>query len=378
MESLKGLLINQLIYKETDRDLYYRIKDNIRHFKSFLTDKLGYELIVRSDFIRLLKLPGIPDFSMGVQAFQSGQEYAMFMLLLIFLEDRGKEEQFLLSHVSEFLLTNEIGEEYDWTNYSTRKMLIRVIKYAESIHLLKVDDGSENDFIADETQEILFESTGISRYLIKNLTEEFTEHTLKWDEVIATLISDHGESGVHRKNRVYQRLLLSPIVYRGDAPGDYEYIKNYRNFIEDDFEKYLGWKLHVHKNGALLIPPDRETGMECFPSSKALSDIILLVCAEIRQRLDTSVYQLSPEDHIHLSKDEFHQLVMDVRIRQLEGFSKEYREMSADRFFSQVLEEMERFQFLKTQDDTITLLPLCGKISGMYYEDFLSKGEHNE
>ena len=167
-------------------------------------------------------------------------------------------------------------------------------------------------------------------------------------------------------------------MYRGDAPGDYEYIKNYRNSIEDEFENYLGWKLHVHKNGALLIPPDRETGIECFPSSKALSDIILFICAEIRQRLDTSFYQLSTEDHINLSMDDFNHLVMDVRIRQLEGFSKEYREMSEERFFSQVLEEMERFLFLNIQDNTITLLPLCGKITGMYYEDFAIKGDQNE
>lgn len=373
MDSLKDLLKNQLIYKDTDREMYYKIKDNISEFKGFLTDKLGYDLIVRSDFIRLQKTPGIPDFSMGIQDFLSGREYAMFMLLLVFLEDQGKEEQFLLSHVSEFLAVNEIGETYDWTNYTTRKMLIRVIKQAETLHLLKIDDGSESNFITDETQEVLFESTGISRYLVRNLSEEFIQDNLSWNELFTYLLSTSGDPGVHRKNRVYQRLLLSPIVYRKDAPGDYDYIKNYRSYIEDDFEKYLGWNLHVHRNAALLIPIDKEMGIQLFPSSKALADIILFICAEILHRIDIGDYSLNQDDHILLSLEDFTDLVMQVRDEKQVGFSKEYREMLEGRFFSQVLDEMRRFSFLSLDDQGVTLLPLCGKISGTYSEDYMAR-----
>ena len=68
------LLENYLILKERDKDLYYDIKDNIDKYKSFIYDNLAYDIIIKDDFIKLEKIPGIPEESMGISEFTEIKE----------------------------------------------------------------------------------------------------------------------------------------------------------------------------------------------------------------------------------------------------------------------------------------------------------------
>ncbi|MGM9974156.1 MAG: TIGR02678 family protein [Clostridiaceae bacterium] len=377
MDGLKELLRRSVIYKEENRELYYMVKDSIKDYKDFITEKLGYDLIVRGDFIRLIKTPGSPEAIMGIEEFTDSKEYSMLMLLYIFLEDRGKEEQFLLSHVAEFLSSNDIGETYDWTDYSTRKMLIRVLKYAEKINLIKINDGSEEGFVNDSSKEVLFESTGISRYMARNFPQDIMPLELK-DIILEEGFKDiNNDKGVLRRNRTYRRLLLSPVVYRGDIPEDYDYIKNFRGNIEDDFEKYLGWKLQVHKNGALLVPQEGERGFNTYPSNGTLSDIILLLSKEIRIKVEAGELKVNEEDIIVINKEEFEGIILAVKDMKNKGFSKEYREMHPGKFIYQVLKELSDLSMIREEGDVVRILPLCGKVIGDYPEDFY-RGEVDE
>ena len=63
------LLENYLILKERDKDLYYDVKDNIDKYKSFIYDNLAYDIIIKDDFIKLEKIPGIPEEWMGINEF---------------------------------------------------------------------------------------------------------------------------------------------------------------------------------------------------------------------------------------------------------------------------------------------------------------------
>lgn len=313
MDELKLLLYNTVIFKEKDKELYYRIKDNIKKFKSFIVEKLGYEIIIRSDFIRVEKLPGLPESYMGIEEFISNKEYVMFMLLLIFLEDKGKDEQFLLSHISEFLSSNDIGESYEWTDYATRRSLIRVLKYAVKMNLIKINDGNEESFASDNSKEVLFESTGISRYIVRRFPQDIIGINSKSTLIEDNLVPIDSDKGILRRNRAYRRLLLCPILYRSESPEDYEYIKNYRNIIEEDFKKYLNWNLHIHKNGAMLIPQEVERGCTTFPNTSAISDIILHITSKVYKKVRDNELIRNLEDVIIMEKEEFEDIIIQIK-----------------------------------------------------------------
>ena len=63
------LLENFIILKSKERDKYYDIKDNIYENMSFIKDKLGYDLIIKEDFIKLEKITSEPNYFMGITGF---------------------------------------------------------------------------------------------------------------------------------------------------------------------------------------------------------------------------------------------------------------------------------------------------------------------
>ena len=60
------------------------------------------------------------------------------------------------------------------------------------------------------------------------------------------------------------------------------------------------------------------------------------------------------------------------------GFSKTYREMPEGEFVETVLEELERWMFVKQdeKEQKIMIYPLAGKIQGHYPKNFT--GEEND
>ena len=75
-------------------------------YQSFIYDNLAYDIIIKDDFIKLEKIPGIPEEWMGINEFTEIKEYIFFILLITFLEDKNKEEQFILSSITEYIEHN--------------------------------------------------------------------------------------------------------------------------------------------------------------------------------------------------------------------------------------------------------------------------------
>ena len=315
---------------------------------------------------------------MGINEFENTIEYVMLMLMLIFLEDKGKEEQFLLSHITEGLSSNDIDVKFEWTEYSTRRSLIKVLKFMIKNNIIKTTDGNEDDFALDESKEVLFESTGVSKYLVNNFNDDILDFKSSKELFVEKSLDSDIDKGAIRKNRVYRKLLLSPIVYRDESLEDYEYIKNYRKYIEENFSKYLGWNLHIHKNGAMLVLGEREAGFSLFPNTKGISDVILFVLNEIRNKVKNEDIKINEEDIAILNKSDFEEILLRVKLNKSNGFSKEFREMSDKKYIYEIEKEMESFKFISKEKEFIKILPLCGKVIGEYPADYDFGGKNEE
>ncbi len=103
MNVLEKLLSNRWFVKAVNRDEYYQIKDGISDVQNFLSEKLGYHVIVNPYVIKLEKIPAHPENWMGIMEFSEPMEYVMFCLTLMFLEDKEIDGQFILSQHTERL-----------------------------------------------------------------------------------------------------------------------------------------------------------------------------------------------------------------------------------------------------------------------------------
>ena len=113
MKELETLLNRRWILKSEDRELYYKIRDSIGEIRKFATEKMGCQVIENALLVKMEKIPALPETCMGIDAFASKEEYAFLCILLMFLEDRDAQEQFILSQLTEYIAANMPGEGVD-------------------------------------------------------------------------------------------------------------------------------------------------------------------------------------------------------------------------------------------------------------------------
>ncbi|SHK52913.1 TIGR02678 family protein [Paramaledivibacter caminithermalis] len=381
MKELDILLENYWIIKDEDKELFYRIRDSIKELRPFITDKLGYQAIITPQLIKLEKIPGKPEDWMGIEVFEDRMEYSFLCLLLMFLEDKGREEQFLLSELTEYIEGIFPGDDkVDWTLYRHRRYLVKILRFALDIGMINLNDGDEQSFTNSRDTEVLYENTGVSKYFVRNFTGNILLYNSLEDLENDEWTDIDKDKGRIRRNRVYRRLIMAPAVYsEGADDPDYLYIKNYRNMIQNDIEKYLESDLHVHKNGAFLILNDNKNYKKSFPENKTISDIALQMNSIIIEKVKDGSLSKMENDVIKISIHSFEKLVMELKNKYSLGWSKEYREMRLNKLCGEIIKYMKNCCFIELDGiNELKIMPLAGKIIGKYPKDFNSSSEGRE
>lgn len=385
MEEIRTLLNQRWVRKKEDPELYFTLKDRYLTYRDFFRDKLGYSVIINPLLIKVEKVPGKSQAWMGIDTFDSPFCYGLLCYALMFLESLEPEEQFVLSQVTDYLQANATTKAQpadttafapiDWTQYTQRRSLIKVLHYLQEEGMIVTSDGDDSLFAASEAaQEVLYENTGTSKYFLRRFPFDITPletledfHQLEWQGI-------ESDRGLVRRHRVYRRLVMEPVVYQeSDDDQDFLYIKNQRSVIQHDLEKHLQATLHLHKNTAMVLFPSQGSLQDSFPNRKNLSDIILQLGSEVRRQLDTGQLTLDARDRIHLSQVAWENLLATVSERYGGGWSKQYRETGLRQLSTEVLAMMTGFGMATTGHlkDEVILLPAVGKMTGEYPKDFV-------
>ena len=308
---------------------------------------------------------------MGIPGFDEIEEYVFFMLLLMFLEDKNKEEQFVLSNLTEYISINYTNQNVEWTNFKTRKSLINVIKTAINIGIIEKNDGDEESFQKDENIDVLFENTGISRYVVRNFKTDI-QNINSYEELLKSNNLYFDKSN-ERKNSVYRNLLLCPIVYnKGVDDSDYDYIKKYRCSINKELEENLNWSIDVHKNGALIVLKNPTSVKDTFPNQnrKGESEITLIINDKLHNMIKNGYFEIKDNDTIIISNEKFKNILLNIRKEEGHGFIKKFRECSDEFFVECIKEYMTSFSMIKEEGESTIIMPLVSKVVGKYPKDY--------
>lgn len=337
MEELKFLLNNFIVHREKDRELYYSIRDNYEEFREFIEKKLKYKMIIRPNFMKLEKLPGTPHISMGVRAFEKTLDYNIFLDILYFLDRRENGAQFLFTELKESI-------KLDWVKKSNWIALKRVLDFALEIPIIKSLDRIKG---VDEEEEILLESLGNSRYII---VSDYIQNIKNEEELEA---------------KVYRDLVMKSAVYSENIEV-YEYCKRHREEIEYKLEKFLGWKLQIHKNFILPVVSENRIISNKFPSRSELSKIILQFNSLLRDKICNGILEKDREDRVEIQREDLENLLSELKEKNIENWTKLYREKKNSNIMEEMIKEMSFFDFIKIREDYIRFYPLCGKVVGEY------------
>lgn len=379
MTTFEKLLENYWFVKDIDVDTYNCIKRDLNdETQEFIKNKLGYKLIVNPYVIKMEKIPGKPQSFMGIESFSSKLEYIFLCLILIYLEERTKGEQFILSGLIDYI-QNLIAEvdiqdiKIDFTIYSQRKAMVNVLKFIKNMGFIIMYDGDENKFAEDIESDVLYEVTGVSKYFMRKFSSNITDCNVYTDIYEKEQLGLEQDKGKERRQRVYRRLFTENIVYKeNDEDQDYNYIRNYRNVINQDVDKMLESNLEVHRNGAYILLTENKNFKNTFPSNRAISDIVSFINTIIVQKLKEGKFRKNINDTINISEIEFVKLVREVKEKYSKGFSKEFRELPEDKLLVQIVDYMEQYDMIRYNEETkeYIIMPICFKIIGKYPKDF--------
>jgi len=378
MKPLEVLLSKRWILKNRDKELYYQLKDGIGKSRDFLTEKLGYQAIVTPNLIKLEKIPAYAQNWMGIQEFSDHLEYIFLCMILMFLEERDLGEQFVLSMLTEYIQGNIKEEQIDWTIYSYRRHLVKVMKYCVKVGILEIDDGSEDNFMKSDEGEVLYQNTGASRYFMKNFSRDISDYQKQEDFLKEEWIGMNEDRGIIRRQRVYRSLLMSPGIYlNDDTEEDFAYVRHYRGMIQEELDRFFDCELQVHKTSAFLVMGEDSNLGKSFPEENTLSDIVLLWCGLFRQKINDGDIEVPVGEDIVISTQQFVAISEECKRRYGNGWIKTYREMTMGEFCNKLKEYMIIMEMIKEIYDQIMVYPIVGKVEGCYPKDFKG-GEANE
>ena len=378
MKPLEVLLSKRWILKNRDKELYYQLKDEIGKNRDFLTEKLGYQAIVTPNLIKLEKIPAYAQNWMGIQEFSDHLEYIFLCMILMFLEERDSGEQFVLSMLTEYIQGNIKEDQIDWTIYSYRRHLVKVMKYCVKVGILEIDDGSEDNFMKSDEVEVLYQNTGASRYFMKNFSRDISDYQKQEDFLKEEWIGMNEDRGIIRRQRVYRSLLMSPGIYlNDDTEEDFAYVRHYRGMIQEELDRFFDCELQVHKTSAFLVMGEDSNLGKSFPEENTLSDIVLLWCGLFRQKINDGDIEVPVGEDIVISTQQFVAISEECKRRYGNGWIKTYREMTMGEFCNKLKEYMIIMEMIKEIYDQIMIYPIVGKVEGCYPKDFKG-GEANE
>ena len=165
MKEVRTLFEKFWICKDTEKETYYKVKRDIPNFQRFVREKLGWKLIHTEKLLKLEKKPAHAEPFMGIEEFTDIRDYCILCVVLMYLEDMEEQRQFLLSELIHYVETRlSAYMTVDWTSFTQRKSLVRVLQYMEKLQMLRVYEGQSESFGQEAGQEVLYENTGLSKY----------------------------------------------------------------------------------------------------------------------------------------------------------------------------------------------------------------------
>ncbi len=372
MNESRTLFENFWISKHSDKETYYRVKRDIPNFQKFIREQLGWKLIHTETLLKLEKRPAHAEPFMGITEFTDMRDYCILCVVLMYLEDKDEQEQFLLSELISFVETQlQRYMEIDWTSFSQRKSLVRVLQYMERLQMLRVYEGSSEAFGAEAGQEVLYENTGYSKYFATSFATDISEFT-SWKDFEKTEFEEFEENrGSVRINRVYRQLSVCPSFYwEANDDADALYLKNQRQWVSRYLSENLGGYLDIYKNTASLTLEEGDCYGSIHPGNAMLSEAVLLICEGIRSMAERGVWTKEENECIYVGKEDFIHLILECRFRWREGWSKEFREMDDAKLVESIVAYMKNWMMIRCGDGKVTILPAAVRVTGYYPADF--------
>lgn len=379
-EEMKALLYNFWITKDENPNLYYQIKNKQNAIKDFISKNLGSNLIIHDRFVKLEKIPTVIKTNNKLNKFDTVLEYVILLIILLFLEDKTRGEYFVLSDLIEYVkntaITLELNHIPNWNNTQDRKSLTNVIRILEELNIIKVKDASKISFIESKDAEVLYESKGLSNYLMRLFDEDISELATSEDFIKNEFISQDEAKGDVRRYKVFRNILYTPAVSSKDlTANELDYIKKNRNYIKNEISKNLNMEAEITHNLVILYDEENSFEKDNFPNTKKITDIVLMINDKILQDINAGKIVLNNLEIAIISEDYFKNIIREIKINKVLYIGKTLLKENEKNFYGTILDYMQKYNIIEKNKNEIIIYPTVARLVGKTRELNINKTE---
>lgn len=364
--AFKLLFENFWILREEMPDDYQFLRRNQKALTSELRQRFGMNLLVRPQFIQLLKRPHELAPWMGEVGFSDKLDYVLFACGMAYVEDLEAETPFMMDEMIrelEIMAPEEV--ELDWTNYMHRRSMVRAITKMLGLKIIDAIQGETTLFEqGEENQEVLFITTPQARYFLSRAPQSYTEY-----EDFTAFWQDTNENRNLEKNQMlYQRLFMEPFIKRDEFNEElFVRLRNYYRYMQEYIEKNSYFDFELYRDYAALTLEQRDGWKEIFPSRQVIDEILIQLVTLIRQE---EIVKANHFGEVIFSMEEWNELLAKLRESYVAYWSKEFVELTPNGLSQRLLARGASWQLLKIQENTITIQPVVARtIAEMRQED---------
>ena len=355
--AFKLLFENFWIIRQQQPEDYTFLRRNQIALQKELRQRFGMYMIIRPQYIQLLKRPQILESWMGEIGFQTTLDYTLFCCAMAYIEDLEAGTPFMLNELVRdlgLLIPDEVS--VDWENYNHRKSLVRVLKKMMDFVLIETIQGDTNDFGQSEAnQEVLFQTTPQTRAFLARAPQSYTEYP-EFNDFWEGL----QESQTLEENQLlYQRLMMESSIQR-EAENEevFNRLRNYYHWIESYVEQNTDFRFELYRDYAAFTLESRESFKESFPSRRVIDELLIQLATLIRQaNLDPSSYGI-----LTITDMKWSSFILELQSQYQSYWSKEFKEMSVEQLGTALLQRGEDWGLLKAKGQQVKILQPMGRL----------------
>lgn len=367
-KEMQALLYNFWIVKDEDSQMYYKIKYNQNKLKDFITKNLGSNLIIHDRFIKLEKIPNVVNSNNGIPLFSSTLEYVILTLLLLYLEDKTRGERFILSNLIDYIkntsITLELNHIPDWNKVNDRRCLSNVIKFLNYINVLKTVDEDNISFTEDINAEALYETTGLSNYVMRMFDNEISSLNTCEDFLKNEFSSQNENKGDVRRFKVFRNILYTPVVSTYDlSDSEIDYIKKNRLYIKNEIDK-VNMDTEITHNMVILYDNNYNNLKYNFPNNQKICEIVLMLNNEILNDIKSGLLRIETSEIVKTKTNYLKQKVRELRDTKGVYIGKTRLDYSPYKLYAEIIECMEKYNLISINDDDVIIYPSISRFIG--------------
>mgnify|MGYP006285588223 CR=1 FL=1 len=350
MEAIDRLLENNIL---TDNDKGFKqletfLYQNRSKIENLFREKLGFELVFGSDYIKLEK---VSPYSHSDFDFKNRESYIYLVFLLKYLDYEVSIKENKYFDLKKFL--QWFNEEYEkffseslaLQEREVRINLLEALNYLEDNNFLEQAIGDDEIFLDNN----LSSEDNLIYSITDNIVNFINANSLSVD-LIDDFSLERLEDSFTLEQRAYQKLIFSPVIFKRETKV-YNFIKQNRGGIEEDLNQVLSGTIEVYEEFLFFNFEEDSISATRFKQLGKVSGNTSYLDRFIYLIIERLVRY--PEDEIN--KDELFQLIGETGNDYPDflnnKLAKKIKSRSSKFLREEIIKKLEKFSMLKEESE---------------------------